>query len=122
MAVSNPSQTFAGRADTIRDARAFVRGELGDTHVDVESAVLLTSELASNAVVHAGGEYMVTIRRNPGSIRVELVNDAPETLPVLREASEGGRGLRLVEAVASRWGTESDAAHKLVWFELPDPE
>jgi len=122
VAASNHSQTFVGGAETIRDARAFVRGQLLDTHVDIESAVLLTSELATNAVIHARGDYEVTICRNPGSVRVELLNDAPDMLPVFRESSgEGGRGLRLVEAMASRWGTESEPGHKRVWFELPDP-
>jgi hypothetical protein len=117
----SPSQTFAGRAETVRDARDFVRKQLLATHVDIDRAVLLTSELASNAVIHACGDYEVTIRRRAGSIRVELANDAPELSPGLREPSERGRRLRLLAAMAWRWGTESGADRKLVWFELPDP-
>ena len=117
----SPSQTFAGRAETVRDARDFVRKQLLATHVDIDRAVLLTSELASNAVIHARGEYEVTIRRGTGSIRVEFANDAPELSPGLRDPSEGRRRLRVVAAMASQWGTGSRADRKLVWFELPDP-
>ena len=118
---SSPSQNFVGEKKTVREARDFVREQLLDTHVDIDSAVLLTSELASHAVVHTHSGYRVTIERHGGSVRVEFRNDAPAMLPVLRGLSEGGRGLQLVEAMASRWGTESEAGHKLVWFELPDP-
>jgi len=121
VATSSPSHTFAGHVETVRDARDFVREQLLGTKVDVDCAVLLTSELASNAVVHAQSDYRITIRRNHGSIRIELLNDAPGALPVLRAPSEGGRGLGLVDAMSSRWGTESESDHKLVWFELPDP-
>jgi anti-sigma regulatory factor (Ser/Thr protein kinase) len=115
------SQSFSAEAETVREARDFVREHLVDTQVDIDSAVLLTSELATNAVVHAQSDYNVTIRRSTGAIRVELRNDEPAMLPVLSAPTDGGRGLHLVERMSSRWGTESDADHKLVWFELPDP-
>jgi hypothetical protein len=52
--------------------------------------------------------------------RVEVVNDAPEMLAALREPSAGsGRGLHIVDALASRWGTEALDREKVVWFELP---
>ena len=121
MIASSPSQSFAGEAETVREARQFVREHLVGTRVDIDRAVLLTSELATNAVVHAHSDYEITIRRSTGSVRVELVNDEPEMLPVLSQPSERGRGLHLLEEMASRWGTESEADHKLVWFELPDP-
>ena len=96
MGTSSPSQTFVGGVETIRDARDFVREQLVDTHVDVERAVLLTSELATNAVVHARSEYMVTIRRSTGSIRVELLNDAPRLWTIFSQRPPGPL-LKIVE-------------------------
>ena len=120
--ISSDSRAFHGDAETVRDARDFVRERLFDTSVDLDSAVLLTSELASNAVIHAHTDYRVTIQRHVGAVRVELHNDAPEFLPNLDEPTDtGGRGLHLVDAISSRWGTESSPEHKVVWFELPDP-
>ena len=121
MIASDLSQIFAGEAETISDARDFVREQLLDTHVDIDRAVLLTSELASNAVTQARSSYEVTIRRNEGSVRVELLNGAPKRRSGLRSPVEDRRRLRIMEAMASRWGTESEPGHKLVWFELPDP-
>jgi anti-sigma regulatory factor (Ser/Thr protein kinase) len=118
---SSLSQSFSGEAQTVREARDFVRDHLIDTDVDIDRAVLLTSELATNAVVHAHSGYQVTIRRSPSTIRVELLNDEPGILPVLNEPGDGGRGLQLLDQMAFRWGTESGTDHKLVWFELPDP-
>jgi anti-sigma regulatory factor (Ser/Thr protein kinase) len=107
----------------VGEARSFVRECLRGTAADVDNAVLLTSELAANAVIHAHSGYQIDIRRSTGSVRVELLNDEPEILPMLTEPTEdGGRGLRLVESLASCWGMESDPDHKMVWFELQDPD
>jgi anti-sigma regulatory factor (Ser/Thr protein kinase) len=116
------SRAFSAGAESVREARDFVRNRLFDTHVDIDDAVLLTSELASNAVTHARSDYRVTIRRSTGAVRIEFHNDAPEMVPMFETPSErGGRGMRLVESISSRWGTESAPDHKIVWFELPDP-
>ena len=115
------SRTFASQLESVREARSFIRDCLRDTTADVDNAVLLASELATNAVIHANSGYQIDIRRSTASIRVELLNDEPEILPMLTEPTEdGGRGLRLVEALASSWGMESDSDHKMVWFELQD--
>jgi anti-sigma regulatory factor (Ser/Thr protein kinase) len=92
-------RTFDSQLDSLREARQFVRDCPHGTAVNIDDAVLLTSELATNAVIHA----------------------QPEVLPVLAPPTDnGGRGLHLVEAIASRWGIESDPDHKLAWFELQD--
>ena len=53
-------------------------------------------------------------------IRVEVINSEPELLLAIREPSEsGGRGLPLVDQLASDWGAESRRAEKVVWFEVP---
>jgi hypothetical protein len=54
------------------------------------------------------------------AFRVEIVNDAPEMVVALQEPSDGsGRGLHIVDALASRWGAEVTDREKVVWFELP---
>jgi anti-sigma regulatory factor (Ser/Thr protein kinase) len=91
-----------------------------DAYADV--AELLTSELVTNAVLHAGTAINVTVSDDAGGLRVE-VTDASVTAPARRlysaEAATG-RGLGLVEALASQWGTRTDAGGKTVWFTLSD--
>ena len=89
----------------------------------LERVVLLTSELVTNAVVHARSDARVRLRLGPGMLRVEVGDDDPG-LPVAREpdaAGPGGRGLRILDEVASRWGVDPDGPGKVVWFELPRP-
>jgi len=96
-----------------------VAGELIDT------CVLLVSELATNAVLHARTPFTVTIERRP-ALRVEVHDEDPR-LPHPRDygpEASSGRGLHLVEALAQSSGTVTHAAGgKSVWFELAwDPE
>jgi anti-sigma regulatory factor (Ser/Thr protein kinase) len=105
-------------------ARRFVRDLLAawDCETDDEVAVLLTSELVSNAVRHAASRLALDVRCEPENdlVRVE-VHDADERLPVVRSPDPdavGGRGLFLVESLARRWGAEPEGAGKVVWFEL----
>lgn len=97
-----------------------------------ETAVLLLSELMTNAYRHAkvspGREIRARcVLDGDGRLRVS-VTDANDTLPAPREASpedESGRGLALVAALADDWGAEPrpGGAGKTVWFELaPDSE
>ena len=113
------SRNFDARPESVRAARRFVVSVLRETSADPEVAELLTSELATNAVVHARTGFAVRVRTADSGVRVEIVNDEPELLASLRDPDErGGRGLRIIESLAARWGTESDPGHKIVWFEL----
>ncbi|GAC1383539.1 MAG: hypothetical protein NVSMB4_11470 [Acidimicrobiales bacterium] len=93
---------------------------LGTTGV-TEDAVLLTSEVVTNALLHGRSECRVTIDVDRRQVRVE-VHDANSGRPVRRRAASGdesGRGLELLEALAQRWGSEVvDGDGKFVWFEL----
>ncbi|MFE9172586.1 ATP-binding protein [Streptomyces kebangsaanensis] len=92
-----------------------------------ETAVLLLSELMTNAYRHAkvspGREIRARcVLNGDGRLRIS-VTDANDTLPTPREASpqdETGRGLALVEALADDWGAEPrpGGIGKTVWFEL----
>ncbi|MGW8395513.1 ATP-binding protein [Streptomyces lydicus] len=84
-----------------------------------EVATLLTSELVTNALVHAEGGAMVTARVGD-RLRVE-VRDCDGGRPeVQAPTTDGtsGRGLMLVRALADAWGIRTDGFGKCVWFEL----
>src|SRR5687768_3904936 len=101
-----------------RATRKFLHGRV-DTSV-CDEAVLLVSELVTNAVMHARTALTLRLRAEAGQLRVE-VDDHDERLPVLSESnheSERGRGLHLLESVASRWGVTPRAGGKTVWFEV----
>ncbi|GGR98451.1 hypothetical protein GCM10010252_41490 [Streptomyces aureoverticillatus] len=106
-------------------ARDLVRSRLRDWGLDAvtDSAVLLVSELVTNAVRHArGGRIGLRLVRS-GRLLCE-VEDDDATLPTLLSAGAGdefGRGLRIVTGLAAEWGTSRTSAGKTVWFELSLP-
>jgi len=111
---------FSPHPTSVGLARAFVADALAPTGVDAEVVRLLTSELATNAVLHARTPFRVRLRADPNVVRVEVINDEPELLLAMVEPSErGGRGLRLVKGLADDWGAESSRDEKVVWFEVP---
>ena len=89
--------------------------------VDEDVAVLLTSELVTNAITHqAGRTITLAITCSPGQLRVD-VHDPSWTLPTLLPASAGdetGRGLALVDTLADEWGAYRTPAGKAVYFTL----
>jgi anti-sigma regulatory factor (Ser/Thr protein kinase) len=112
---------------SVRRARHFIEECMGEaTEADVlEVAVLLTSELVSNAVLHGGpfsasASVRLSVELLAGRLRVG-VEDASQAMPVVGDGaptSVEGRGLLLVESLADRWGCEPLAGGKVVWFEL----
>ncbi|ANW17759.1 SpoIIE family protein phosphatase [Streptomyces clavuligerus] len=116
---------------SVATARAFVRDTLqGWGYSDVvDDAVVLTSELVTNAIVHAGTAADVLCLRKEDSVRVEVGDRYPEREVPMQGAghafasldSENGRGLMLCSALASRWGVEYSPARKHVWFQLDLP-
>ncbi|WP_017237731.1 SpoIIE family protein phosphatase [Streptomyces sp. SS] len=112
---------------SVAAARAFVRDTLqGWGHPElVDDAVVLTSELVTNAVIHAGTAADVLCLRSDDSIRVEVADRYPEReIPVQSGRSfgspdrENGRGLLLCAALAHRWGVDYSPTRKHVWFHL----
>lgn len=88
----------------------------------VDTAALCMSELVTNAVVHAGSGCHVQVSWGAGTLMVEVRNpgsppDLPE--PDLSDPWQvHGRGLQLVDALASRWGSDRDADGFSAWFVL----
>ena len=84
---------------------------------------LVTSELVTNAVRHAGSDVDVSLDLTAERLRLE-VSDRSKQPPILGDPSaarDGGRGLHIVARLASRWGLESRAHGKTVWCEVADP-
>ncbi|WP_326596213.1 SpoIIE family protein phosphatase [Streptomyces sp. NBC_01803] len=128
MITARAAAIFEPVGRSVATARGFVRDTLqGWGLADlIEDAVVLTSELVTNAVVHAGTSAEVRCLRDEQGVRVEVVDRHPERELPLAEVSrgrldlnsEGGRGLLLCAALASRWGVDYTAAEKCVWFRL----
>ena len=94
------------------------------TPVDPDVAVLLTSELVTNAVTHGtltvGTFVILTVGCDAAGLRVD-VHDGSNDLPVLDAASaeaETGRGLLLVTSLSAEWGFYRTSAGKAVYFTL----
>jgi len=108
-----------------RKARALVREALHDWGLAtiVDDAVLVVTELVTNAVTHGGSALRLQLSRTAGAFRIEVVDGGegtPEPQPQDTEA-EGGRGIMLVDAMSSSWGVESVPSGKLVWAEIAIP-
>ncbi|MGZ6827885.1 MAG: ATP-binding protein [Mycobacteriales bacterium] len=116
-------ETFPGTTASVPAARAFVRRVLGEWQLDllVDAAVLVVSELATNAVLHARSGFTVRLELDAQStLRVEVL-DASAALPAPRSFSVGattGRGLAIIEDLVSAWGVERVDGGKAVWVEL----
>lgn len=84
------------------------------------TAELLASELVTNAVTHGRGAVRLVMEYDVDGLAVTVSDDEPAT-PAITEAGPsdtGGRGLRLVDVLASDWGVTPDRPGKGVWFRL----
>jgi anti-sigma regulatory factor (Ser/Thr protein kinase) len=122
---SSWSLTLDPDPTSVREARFFVADRLHrlDPPVPgslIDTVVLLTSELASNAVLHGRSTFTVVVARRADSIRVE-VRDLSRSLPRRRSYSltaTTGRGVALVQDQSDRTGVDLHADGKTVWFEI----
>jgi anti-sigma regulatory factor (Ser/Thr protein kinase) len=103
-------------------AREFVRSrlvawELADL---VDDAVLVASELVTNAVLHARTAIQLRLQCKSASLRVEVFDENPRLpmTPSCPPEATSGRGLALVSKVAGSWGIEHRDEGKAVWAEL----
>jgi anti-sigma regulatory factor (Ser/Thr protein kinase) len=118
-------QTLASGTDAMVRARSYVRAQLESalSPSKVAAAELMTSELVSNAVEHAGlldGDLIgLDIYVEPATVRVSVVDAGPgldPDLPILGQSLHGW-GLILVDRISDRWGIHLDHPHS-VWFEI----
>ncbi|MER7729094.1 SpoIIE family protein phosphatase [Streptomyces sp. NPDC096323] len=125
-AAGAPSRWFAQGPRSVAETRRFVRSALDGVASDVvETAQLLTSELVTNAVLHARTEVEVSVRVDGGTVRVGVGDRRPDR-PVVAYAyppyAGTGQGLVLVGLLASRHGVDVVEDTKTVWFELVPAE
>ncbi|MBF8188929.1 SpoIIE family protein phosphatase [Nonomuraea sp. K274] len=133
------STAFDGTPQAPAHARRFVRQVLGEWRLShlAEDAVLLTSELVTNAVVHAGTGIELTCRLDPDAepARLEIeVDDHHPARTVLAaddapsdELRASGRGLVLAGMLADAWGVTYTRTAKRVWVRMeltdgPEPQ
>jgi anti-sigma regulatory factor (Ser/Thr protein kinase) len=112
--------------DSVPVARRFARRAAGSSSADIDTVVLLVSEVVTNAVLHARSDIRLDVQAGADTVRVE-VHDASPVEPRVhhfRLTSGTGRGLRMLEQLARRWGVEPDPARggKVVWFEVGRPD
>ncbi|PKH39389.1 Histidine kinase-like ATPase domain-containing protein [Nocardioides alpinus] len=129
---------LAADAASVSGARRFVVDGLsawGQARF-ADAAELVTSELTTNAALHAGADFMyVTLERRTTGVRVYVEDDGPLGPDMVQartpatgdrsgssELDATGRGLAIVGMVAGRWGVDETARGKQVWAELVDPE
>src|ERR1700727_3517553 len=107
----------------VGEAREQVRAAITawDVPVDPDVAILLTSELVTNAIRHEAGESVVLDVTSSGDeLRVD-VHDTSCCLPMPGDApvdAETGRGLMLVNTLSTEWGSYRTPAGKAVYFTL----
>lgn len=108
----------------MRAARDFVAAVLLDHGFggDADAVLLLVSELATNAVRHAGTPFEVAVDVREAGVRVAVIDGDISHPPQVRHPGvddTSGRGLLIVDDLAERWGTEElDDGSKSVWFTL----
>ncbi len=117
------TRSFPFKLDSVRAARHFVIG-LFNTEPDetlTSDAAIVTTELASNAVLHACSGFTLTISRSASAVRIAVRDHRP-----LVPGNDGlpfdittGHGLSVVAQIAHAWSVERLPDGKLVWAELP---
>ena len=135
MAPTRPTELYqrrvrlSGEPTAAAEARSQVRAAIRDwkVPVDPDIAILLTSDLVTNAITHGDGETLtLAIRCSRGHLRID-VYDQSRYLPVgVNEPVDPGtgRGLVLVAALSSEWGSFRTPAGKAMYFTVaaqPDP-
>src|SRR5215471_4289409 len=112
---------FPGTPEHVGRVRQWLRANLG-TCPAVDDAILLASELVTNALEHStsgrGGSFTVVVYHRSADMRVEITDQGGPWVP--GDASDGlhGRGLVIVGTVARAWGITGDDSGRTVWFEL----
>jgi Histidine kinase-like ATPase domain len=118
-----PRLSLEPDAKSAAGARRWVASHLDGYRASlVDTATLLVSEVVTNAVLHAGTDIEVALHRSVDRVRIDVA-DHSTALPAAKQYTTDaatGRGLVLVEALATAWGVDPAMGGKVVWFELVD--
>ena len=112
---SSPSWSKRGGSPSVSSAE----------HDRLDAALVVVSELASNALRHAKSGFTLSIDEDEHRIRIEVIDRGggwPVPVEVRATPTSGGMGLHLVEALADRWGAVERPQGKLVWAEIDEPQ
>jgi anti-sigma regulatory factor (Ser/Thr protein kinase) len=111
--------------EAVRHARRFTRRTLrawGVPDDSMDGALLVVSELVTNALVHTDGQVRLDITLINHRLRISVADTSPRT-PIKPTSigweATGGRGILLVEAMSATWGTVPVSGGKQVWSEIP---
>lgn len=117
------STSLRGHPPSVTEARRWTVATLTAWGLDETawSAAQVVSELATNCTLHARSDFVLRLSVSGESVRVEATDGAPGGLQPRQYSSTAttGRGLRIVELLASAWGVEATADGKTVWVLLP---
>lgn len=116
------SEVFVPVAEAVVAARNFATGvlERWGEHQLFWDAALITSELATNAVMAGRSPFRAVVDRGGGVVRIAIEDVAPGWPQRRTAMSEelNGRGVAIVESLARRWGCDDLGDGKVVWAEL----
>lgn len=119
-------RSFPADVASAASARRFVETTLARWGCEDfrDDALLLVSELVTNAATHANSSCDVVVTHLADGIRIEVQDHDASHAPVQQPfdvTAQNGRGLLIVERVAAEWGTEMRPSGKVVWFVLDPP-
>ncbi len=112
-----PEPSSATRARTLTRERL----EESCSRDTLDTVALLVTELVTNAILHARTPLLLTLESRPDHVRI-CVEDRSNDQPAVRSYESDavtGRGLALVEQLASTWGVDTTPSGKVVWCEVP---
>jgi anti-sigma regulatory factor (Ser/Thr protein kinase) len=133
--VVEATRSYRAEQVSVTDARRFVADTVRGWGFDDEvshDAALCTAELVTNAILHAATPIDLTVRLHDRGVHVAIRDQstrrvsalvstvAPGEVGGLSDETMSGRGLLVVESIASAWGVDYGAAEKTVWFTLGD--
>ena len=112
---------YPGTEKCVRQVRHWLRAALAACPA-ADDAVLMVSELATNALTHSasgrGGTFSVTVSHRSSDVRVEVTDQGGSWTPNTPGDELHGRGLLIVSSIARAWGVTGDDSGRTVWFEL----
>lgn len=107
----------AGKARSFVQRQCRARGITGEA---LDTAVLLTSEVVTNACIHGRGAARLEVTTSAEGLLVEVGDESSRLPEVIDHDPEAlnGRGLAIVSTLAADWGAHEDDRGKVVWFEI----
>jgi anti-sigma regulatory factor (Ser/Thr protein kinase) len=114
--------SLLARPSAARDARRWVCARLVELRLEplADAVELLTSEVVTNALIHAGTPMVLRLRPQGAGVEVE-VEDGSSLPPARRHYSSTattGRGVEVLDSLADEWGWRADPVGKTVWFRV----